>query len=76
MKNLSYIFTLIAYLLFVPVSAQRKTTRSKLKIVDKIICTERIEGRIYSSATVLPLVGMSIKVDGLSAAMSDETGKF
>jgi len=75
MNKFKNIFLLIACLCTVSTYGQQIGS-PKVRVKQKAIYTEAVSGIVYDAATNKPLVGMNISVPGISAAMTDDVGKF
>lgn len=75
MNKLKYIFLLTVCICAIS-SFGQQAIKSKIQVKRVVAYTDKVSGTVFDAATNKPLVGMNISVPGISAAMTDEVGKF
>lgn len=77
MNKIKYIFLLIACVCVLSVDAQKSNKKLRSpKAKPRVEYKDKASGTIIEAATGKPLNGVNISIPGISAAMTDEAGKF
>ena len=77
MNKIKYIFLLLACVFALSANAQKFNKKIRtLKVKKRIEYKEKVSGTVVEAATGNPVNGIRVTVSDISAAMTDETGKF